>query len=247
MSKNEIAVQNSGYMAVKNFNADNGFLEELDGLSTTFDKVKIPAGGGLMFEVIGDDGSPEPVKEIEGVILYHHATNSFYKEKYTGGNNPPDCGSYDGKIGEGNPGGSCGNCPYNQFGSGDNGNGKACKNKRRIFILREGEVFPIMLSLPTGSLKEFTNFVRRLVTKGKRSHTLVTKISLKKATSSTGIQFSQAVFSIKRNLNQDEVSAVLPLVDHIKELSKNIALDLDSDNAGSFIVDEETGEIKPLR
>jgi len=247
MSKNEIAVQNSGYMAVKNFNADNGFLEELDGLSTTFDKVKIPAGGGLMFEVIGDDGSPEPVKEIEGVILYHHATNSFYKEKYTGGNNPPDCGSYDGKIGEGNPGGSCGNCPYNQFGSGDNGNGKACKNKRRIFILREGEVFPIMLSLPTGSLKEFTNFVRRLVTKGKRSHTLVTKISLKKATSSTGIQFSQAVFSIKRNLTEDEVSAVLPLVDHIKELSKNIALDLDSDNAASFIVDEETGEIKPLR
>jgi len=247
MSKNEIAVQNSGYMAVKNFNADNGFLEELEGLSTTFDKVKIPAGGGLMFEVIGDDGSPEPVKEIEGVILYHHATNSFYKEKYTGGNNPPDCGSYDGKIGEGNPGGSCGNCPYNQFGSGDNGNGKACKNKRRIFILREGEVFPIMLSLPTGSLKEFTNFVRRLVTKGKRSHTLVTKISLKKATSSTGIQFSQAVFSIKRNLTEDEVSAVLPLVDHIKELSKNIALDLDSDNAGSFVVDEETGEIKPLR
>jgi len=200
-----------------------------------------------MFEVIGDDGSPEPVKEIEGVILHHHATNSFYKEKYTGGNNPPDCGSYDGKIGEGNPGGSCGNCPYNQFGSGDNGNGKACKNKRRIFILREGEVFPIMLSLPTGSLKEFTNFVRRLVTKGKRSHTLVTKISLKKATSSTGIQFSQAVFSIKRNLTEDEVSAVLPLVDHIKELSKNIALDLDSDNAGSFVVDEETGEIKPLR
>lgn len=247
MSKNEMEIQSSGYMVARNFNEDSGILEELDGLYTTFDKVKIPAGGGLMFEVAGDDGEMEPVKEIEGVILYHHATNSFYKEKYTGGNNPPDCGSYDGKIGEGNPGGSCAACPYNQFGSGDNGNGKACKNKRRIFILREGEVFPIMLSLPTGSLKEFTSFIRRLVTKGKRSHTLVTKISLKKATSSSGIQFSQAVFSIKRSLTEEEVAAVLPMVEHIKEMSKSIALDSDLENVVNYEIDEETGEVKPLR
>ena len=247
MAKKEIAVKTDGYLAARNFIADSGFMEELDGLSATFDKVKIPAGGGLMFEIAGDDGEPESVKDIEGVILLHHAVNSYYKDTYSGGNNPPDCGSYDGKVGHGDPGGVCATCLFNQFGSSDNGAGKACKNKRRIFILREGEVFPIMLSLPTGSLKEFAKFVRRLITKGKRSHTIVAKISLKKATSSTGIVFSQAVFSIKRNLTDEEISAVLPSVEHLKDVSKNIALEQDADNVTCYDVDEETGEVRPLR
>ncbi len=112
MSEKDLIVKENGYLTVQNFNADSGLMEEMDGLTTTFDKVKIPSGGGLMFEVTGENGEPEPVKTIEGVILYHHAVNSFYKEKYTGGSNPPDCGSYDGKTGEGDPGGDCSKCPY---------------------------------------------------------------------------------------------------------------------------------------
>ena len=34
--------------------------------------------------------SKESVKEFSAVILHHHAMRAFYKEKYTGGNNPPD-------------------------------------------------------------------------------------------------------------------------------------------------------------
>ena len=246
MKNKELIGQERGYLAAAEFNAHNGLIEELDGLTSTFDKIKIPAGGGLTFEVPGDNGESEAAKEIEGVILYHHALNSYYKDKYTGGSNPPDCGSLDGKAGEGNPGGRCINCPYNQFGTGENGSGKACKNKRRIFILREGEVFPILLTLPTGSLKGFTAFIRRIVTKGKRCHTLVTKISLKKAVSSRGIQFSQAVFRVLRDLNGEEIQAVMPLVNHVKEMSKSIALDIDTENCDNYTVDKETGEIIPL-
>jgi hypothetical protein len=226
MSNKDLTVKESGYALASRSNADSSLLKELEGLSITLDRIKIPAGGGLMFEITGDDGEPEPVKEIEGIILHHHAINSFYKEKYTGGNNPPDCGSYDGKFGEGNPGGECAKCPHNQFGSGE-GSGKACKNKRRIFILREGELFPFILSLPPASLKEFTNYIKRLITKGKRSHSIVTKITLKKATSSTGIQFSQAVFSMGRDLSADEMEATQPIVEHVKAISKSIALDHD--------------------
>ena len=75
-----------------------------------------------------------------------------YATKYTGGNQPPDCCSFDGVTGEGEPGGACRKCPLNQFGSGENG-AKACKNRRRIYVLREGEIFPLLLSLPTGSLQ----------------------------------------------------------------------------------------------
>ena len=31
-------------------------------------------------------------------ILYHHPIHSYYKDKFTGGSNPPDCGSMDGKF-----------------------------------------------------------------------------------------------------------------------------------------------------
>ena len=49
------------------------FAEELDGLTPAFERIKIPAGGGLAYEVPGDDpDSPDSVKEFKAVILYHH-------------------------------------------------------------------------------------------------------------------------------------------------------------------------------
>lgn len=73
--------------------------------------------------------------------------------------------------------------------------------------------------------------------------TLVTKISLKKAVSSRGIQFSQAVFRVLRDLNGDEIEAIMPLVNHVREMSKNIALDIDAESCDNYTVDKETGEI----
>ena len=133
--------------------------EELNGLELTFEKVKIPSGGGIVYEVPGADGEPDTVKDFKAVILYHHPLNCYYKTKYTGGSNPPDCGSFDGIAGIGDPGGKCKTCPLNQYESADEGKGKACKNRRRIYILREGDVFPMLLSLPTGSLKVFTKYI----------------------------------------------------------------------------------------
>ena len=86
--------------------AYNDFLniisDELDGLDVTFERIKIPSGGATMFEVPTDEGDEtESVKEFSGVILYHHTLNAFYQTKYTGGSNPPDCGSFDGITGIG--------------------------------------------------------------------------------------------------------------------------------------------------
>jgi len=74
---------------------------------------------------------------------------------------------------------------------------KACKNRRRIYVLREGEIFPLILSLPTGSLKEFSRYIKRLLSKGKKSNSVVTRFSLKKATNSSGITYSQAQFGCR--------------------------------------------------
>ena len=59
MKNKELMGQERGYLAAAEFNAHNGLIEELDGLTSTFDKIKIPAGGGLTFEVPGDNGESE--------------------------------------------------------------------------------------------------------------------------------------------------------------------------------------------
>lgn len=164
MSKNEM-IPATNYTALKDFNLAEAMASEMNGMDVSFDRVTIPAAGGTTFELPGElPGETDAVKEFTGVILYHHPLFAYYRERFTGGNNAPDCGSYDGVTGVGNPGGVCAQCPLNQFGSGENG-GKACKNKRRIFILREGELIPILLTLPTGSMKEFAVYVKRLLAK----------------------------------------------------------------------------------
>ena len=96
------------------------FAEEMDGLTPTFERIKIPSGGGISFEVPGDDPeNPDSVKEFKAVILYHHPINCYYKEEYTGGNNPPDSGSMDGHVGIDAESGevkNCAECPFNKFG-----------------------------------------------------------------------------------------------------------------------------------
>ena len=245
MSKNEIVTTDSGYLSLQNFNLTELLSQELDGLQGGFERIKIPSAGSTVFEVPGDDPSePDTVKEFSAVILFHHPLYAFYKSKYTGGNQPPDCGSMDGVTGVGDPGGSCINCPYNQFGSGENGS-KACKNRRRIYVLREGEIFPMILSLPTGSLKEFSRYIKRLLSKGRKSNSVVTRFSLKKTTNGGGITFSQAQFAIDRVLSPQEHALIESLSEQVKAYSQDFGYEAEGND--SPVVDMETGEvIQPL-
>ena len=80
----ELIKTNAGYI-VPNMSNDvtDGIMEELDGLNISLDKIKIPAGGGLTFEVPGDDtDSPDSEKEIIGVIVDHYPLNSFWTENF---------------------------------------------------------------------------------------------------------------------------------------------------------------------
>jgi len=242
--------QSGGFLQLADVNMAAMMAEELDGLDTSFERIKIPSAGSTVFEIPGENpGEPDTVKEFSGVILYHHTLHAYYKTKYSGGNNPPDCGSFDGITGEGDPGGSCKTCPYNKFGSGEN-NSKACKNRRRIFVLREGEIFPLLLSLPTGSLKEFTKYIKRLLGKGRKSNSVVTRFSLRKATNSGGIAYSQAQFAIDRILTPQEHALLDKLSEQVKAYSKHIGYEVDSgaEAADELNVDPETGEvIQPLK
>ena len=158
---------------------------------------------------------------------------------------PIGCGSFDGVTGRGNPGGLCRNCPYNEFGSGENG-AKACKNRRRLYLLREGDVFPVILSLPTGSLKGFTRYLMRILPKYKSSNAVVTRFTLKKATSGTGVIYSQAQFSVVRALTLEERTLIAAMTEQVKAVSMNVGYD--AEDTIPPRVDPDTGEIiEPLR
>lgn len=248
-NKNELTTTGAGFLALADFNMNETMTEELEGLEGGFDRVKIPAGGATLFELPGDEADePEAVKEFSAVILYHHPVLQYYKEKYTGGSNPPDCGSFDGVTGEGEPGGVCANCPLNQFGSGEN-NSKACKTRRRVFLLREGELFPLILSLPTGSMKEFSRYIKRLLSKGRKSNSVVTRFSLKKATNNSGIAYSQAQFAIDRPLTTEEQLLITKLSEQVKGYSRRVGFDTEEPaETDAPFVDPETGEvIEPLQ
>ena len=107
--KNMQPVNNEGFAVLAQQDALSEVMaEDCQGLEFSFDRVKLPAGGGTTFEIpSAENEEGEMVKAIMGVIVYNHPAYAYYRSKYAGGNNPPDCGSFDGRTGVGNPGGSC--------------------------------------------------------------------------------------------------------------------------------------------
>ena len=87
MAKNEVAVTNGNFDLVTLEGAiAEAIAEEMDGLGTVpFDRVKIPSGGGIAFELPGEDeDDAESATELVGVILFHHPVNAYWKEKFAG-------------------------------------------------------------------------------------------------------------------------------------------------------------------
>lgn len=239
---NEIAVAEGIAVLANNNILEEAMADEYAGLEFSIDRIKLPAGGGTVFELPAeDDGDGDLVKEIVGVIVYNHPAFSYYESAFAGGHAAPDCSSIDGKTGTGNPGGNCKTCPFNKFGSGE-GQSKKCKNKRMLYIMCEGELFPVMLSLPTGSLKAFSNYAKRQLAKGRILSQIVTKITLKKATNDKNIVYSQAVFSFERALAPEEIAALANTADSCRAYSTRMSPEVMADDDVPF-VDPQTGEV----
>ena len=177
--------------------------EELGGEAPKYPQVKIPSGGGLAFEVPGEDpSSPDVAKQLEGVVVWHHSVNAYWESKDTT-NTPPTCSSIDGQFGLHDgitiP---CKECPMNQFGSGEGGKGKACKNMKRLYILTPDSLFPFALTLPPTSIRAWTDYVSSLLQRGHKACDVVTRVSLAKKENAAGQPYSVAVFSNAGGLDE---------------------------------------------
>ena len=95
-------------MTESDFSAEE-LAEDADGLQMSFQRVKIPAGGTLQFEMPSNDpDNPDYEKTLVGVILHNHATCAYWPagSEYDD-DTTPLCSSVDGKVGIGTPGGAC--------------------------------------------------------------------------------------------------------------------------------------------
>ena len=116
---------------------NDDLADDMEGLTLSFPKVKIPAGGSLQFELpTGDPENPEYVRFLQGIILFHHASGAYWPEGMEYDDNTvPLCSTVDGKQGYGTPGGTCAACELNRYGTATDGKGKACKNMRILYAV----------------------------------------------------------------------------------------------------------------
>ncbi|HHW26224.1 MAG TPA: hypothetical protein GXX23_02660 [Firmicutes bacterium] len=190
-----------------------------------FERVKMPSGGALVFEVTDEDGNPKPVAEITGIIVDRYPVNAYWPDKFAGASNPPQCVAMDGRTGVGDPGGNCATCPHNQWGSDQDSKGKACKNLHRIYILPPGDIMPLLIALPPTSLANFNAYMLRLTNKAKKPYwAVLTKIKLEKATSAQGITYSKAVFSKVGDVPAEKLLDLKAYVESLKPLMRSVEI-----------------------
>lgn len=209
-------------------------LEDESGISCRM--IKIPAGGKLAYEVQGDEeGEEEYLKEIDGVVIFTHRLNGYWPNAFGTSNNPEDkipvCSSMDGKNGLNTQTGvleECERCPLNAYNSDPRGGkGKACKNMRRIYMMRSGDPNFYLLTVPPTSIKEVNKTLNRILTKGTPYTGLLLTFKLAKATNANGIDYSTVVIEKKGILPPEVAAAAKEMRRQIKNKYKEMTISLD--------------------
>lgn len=171
-----------------------------------FDLVKSPSGGSTVFSVPGLSGE-EAEKELTGIILDYMTPRAYWATSDPVEGMPPTCLSKDSLISA--DGKVCAHCPFNDFGSKDGeSNAKACKESVLLFLLRPGSVFPLLVRVPVTSKKLFLKYTTRLVSRLTPLSSVVTKITLEKATSREGKPYALFHFDAVEVLGSEEAKKV---------------------------------------
>ncbi len=177
--------------------------------ASDLERIKIPAGGGTAWTIQGLDGE-EILKELSGIIVAWRDTRAYWSVpmEQSDGNMPPDCYSLDARTGVGKPGKNCFQCDFAKFGSDSRGEGQACKLVRQLFLVREDNLLPEIVSLPPSSLKPARQYFMRLASKAVPCYSLITKIGLEKTKNAQGIVYSRATFTSGGRLTPEQAARV---------------------------------------
>ena len=219
-------------------------MSELKGVLTRsmLGTIQIANGGACCFKVKepGADEATPGIQEIEGVILCSHPTNVLWGHDYSHREQGemPQCRSMDGATGtilETGEVRQCASCPHNQFRDGR----KECTNKKQLYIMREGDLVPILFSLPPTALKYFDQYlVRCRLTMRVPLFTVVTRITLKNV-KTNGNEYSVPVFTPVGKLPRDEATRMKDYAQAFAEAAQRSGIQADDLTA------EEPSEAAP--
>ena len=169
-----------------------------------FDVVKSPSGGATVFSVPGLTGD-EPAKELAGIVLDYTTPRAYWDTSDPVEGTPPVCMSQNGIISE--DGKACAHCPFNTFGSKDGeSNAKACKESVLLFLLRPNNIIPLLVRVPVTSKPRFLKYSTRLLSTLTPISSVVTRITLEKATSKQGKPYALFNFEAVGTLGPEEAA-----------------------------------------
>jgi len=168
-----------------------------------FDVVKSPSDGSTVFSIPGLTGE-EPAKELSGIILDYTTPRAYWKTPEPVEGTPPDCMSRNSIISH--DGKSCAVCPFNAFGSKNGSNAKACKESVMLFLLRPDNIVPLLVRVPVTSKSRFLKYSTRLLSTLTPLSSVVTKITLDKATSKQGKPYALFNFQTAGVLSPEEAA-----------------------------------------
>lgn len=176
------------------------------------DQVKVPSGGGTVWEIPGIAGS-DAAKDITGVIVHMGRRRAYWSNPEPSGEQP-DCSSLDGVTGRGDPGGACESCPMNEWGSStkDGSRGKACTERLLLFIVRKDDPLPLVLSCPPSSLGAMKKYRTRLRVPYWKA---ITSLTLVRKQNDGGQPYSEIVPTLAGVLDDDAAAKVKQYADQM--------------------------------
>ena len=231
MQKAEISPTGEAYLAFSN-DALYIIRENLRNQPLSFqlfDLVKSPSGGSTVFSVPGLVGD-EAEKELTGIILNYTTPRAYWNTPDPVEGTPPTCFSQNSIISQ--DGKVCAHCPFNDYGSKDgDSNAKACKESVVIFLLRPNNIIPLLVRVPVTSKLTFLKYTTRLISTLTPISSVVTKITLDKATSKAGKPYAQFRFEAIGTLNREDAAKARIFGQQFMEIVDAAEMDTEFSNA----------------
>ena len=172
--------------------------EELAALAQKAKELEDSVGGGNFISTKGGrltyQGAEIPGNSMNVIIVDHILENHIYEGRFDPDTpQSPICFAFGEDEDDMEPHEksespqheSCKGCPFNEWGSADQGRGKACKNIRRLAVIPEDGLEDIesaelaMIKVPVTSVKGWAGYVRQIAdTLGRPPLGVVTEVSL---------------------------------------------------------------------
>ena len=182
------------------------FRTNLEGETLTerdLPRATVPPGGVRVWNLPGETADDEPRTTLRGVLVSLGRPRARWDKTMdeTGGGTPPVCSSPDGKIGSGDPGGPCAQCRHNVWGS-DGANGKACKEKRMLYLLQKDNILPMVVQAPSTSIEAVKSYRIGLANQRLNYYSVETELSLERVEG--GFPYSRIILRNVGELSEEE-------------------------------------------